>query len=1026
MPQTVTLDTGDADLTVSEHFMNVLKNFSVTVTKQDAETGAAQGEGALAGAVYGMYLDGELIDAYTTDENGAFTTKYYVCGDGWTVREITASEGYLLDDTVYPVGAEAKNYTLENNSISMTVREQIVKGYIEIVKVSADGTTGIETPENGAEFDVFLKAAGSYANADESVRDHLICDENGHAVTKALPYGIYTVHQTSGWESTEWVADFDVQVTENEKKYFFVINDAVKTAQLRVVKKDAESGEIIAAAGAGFMIWSDAQNGFVSQTVNAIDTFYADETGTLMLPQPLAYGSYSLHEVQAPIGYALHTEPIPFSVDGTEPVIEIVCSDMLQKGKIAVQKTGEIFSHVTEIGPAIMQGSDGTVRTAGNTVYYPEYAEHGLAGAKFAVIAAEDIVTADGTVHAHACDVVAEIVTDENGYAETGLLYLGKYSVQEIAAPEGYVLNPAPKVVELTYAGQDVLVRDTMQSEFVNERQKVQITLSKFMEEDEMFGVTGDYSSVEFGLFAAEEITAADGSAIPADGLLDSVCVDEDHTAVFSADIPFGRYYVQEIATDENYVQNGEKYLVNFEYAGQENAVVHIDCGQFENHLKRGSVHGKKTDPNGTALAGAMFGLFRSEETNFTADTAILTTMTDKNGAFAFESIPLGDYIVCEIAPPTGYIVSDEKYPVTVSEDAQTVEITIENKPISVNIRKQDLYGNELAGAEMRVVTADGFPVDAWTSDGSSHTISALPAGSYVLIENAAPTGYLVTTEIAFTVHPNGSVTVDVIEVSRDNQGNPTVIMKDDATKATISKQALTGDAELSDAVMQVIDKDGNVIEEWVSGDKPHDIIALLNAGETYTIHEAAAPNGYLVATDIVFTVAQDGSITVDGIAVDAQSEDGIPMIVMKDDATKVTISKRGLVTSAELPGATLSRDNFSKTPARAPGCKLKRRGRRNDSGRQSRPLCGVSARNTQGSQSRRNRTVRGRGCKFSDRVPKKHGVRRISWGLKANKNLRCGFIRRRSAKLNRNIAGIIVSQKANLLRRQFAFILAI
>ena len=198
-------------------FENVLKKWNLTVTKTDAETKSAQGDATLAGAVYGIYNDGKLIDKYTTDKNGSFTTSYYVCGDHWILKEIEPSESYLLDETEYHIGAEAKKYTLENNSISIGVTEDILKGKIAIIKHTDDGSTKIETPEKGAEFQVYLKSSGSYAKAKESERDTLVCDEYGFAETKDLPYGIYTVHQTKGWNGTEFIADFDVFVSENNK-----------------------------------------------------------------------------------------------------------------------------------------------------------------------------------------------------------------------------------------------------------------------------------------------------------------------------------------------------------------------------------------------------------------------------------------------------------------------------------------------------------------------------------------------------------------------------------------------------------------------------------------------------------------------------------------------------------------------------------------------------------------------------------------------------------------------------------------
>ena len=160
--QTVKVESGK---TATVTFKNVLKKWNLTVTKTDAETKSAQGDATLAGAVYGIYNNGKLVDKYTTDKNGSFKTSYYVCGDNWTLKEIEPSEGYLLDETEYHIGAEAKKYTIENNSISMGVTEDILKGKISIIKHTDDGSTKIETPEKCAEFQVYLKSSGSYAKA---------------------------------------------------------------------------------------------------------------------------------------------------------------------------------------------------------------------------------------------------------------------------------------------------------------------------------------------------------------------------------------------------------------------------------------------------------------------------------------------------------------------------------------------------------------------------------------------------------------------------------------------------------------------------------------------------------------------------------------------------------------------------------------------------------------------------------------------------------------------------------------------
>ena len=868
--QTATLT---ADATTTKTFKNILKKFTVEVKKQDSKTASAQGNGTLAGAVYGLYKDGELVDTYTTDENGYFKTKEYVCGN-YTVQEISPSEGYLLDETVYSVGAEAENYFIEHNPLSMTVTEDVIKGNIAMIKHSDDGSTQIETPEVGAEFEVYLKSSGSYANAVETERDYLTCDENGFAQTKDMPYGIYTVHQTKGWEGTEFIADFDVNISENGQTYRYFINNAKFESYIKIVKVDSETGKTIPYEGAGFEIYDS--NGqkismtFAYPTPTTIDTFYTNSEGYLITPEVLPYGEYSLIEVQAPYGYALDKTPVAFSVssenaekENSFTIVKVEKQNTAQKGKISVRKTGDIFTSVNMASSAYTDENGELV--VNPTTYTPVFADGDLSGAVFQVIAVEDIVTLDGTTRAYAGDVVSEITTDENGYGETEPLYLGKYEVREIKAPYGYVLNNEPKDVELTYAGQEFEVRDTVNTAFENEYQSVRISLSKVMESDELFGIYGKdcYTSIRFGLFAAEDITAADGSAIPADGLLSEVSLDEDMAAKFDVQIPFGRYYVKEISTDEHYVLNGEKYLVNFEYMGQDIQNVDIDCGQFVNLLKRGRIEGHKTDDKSEPLENAVFGLFTADCVKFSRDTAIMTAASDENGCFEFTDVPFGQYIVREIESPSGYILSDKEYAVSISEDGEVIEITTENKPITVEISKRDVYGNELVGAEMVLENADGEKVDKWTSDGTNHIVSKLGAGEYVLKEIAAPDGYIIATDIKFNVDVYGNVTVENVDSTAvSDNGYPLIVMVDDTTKVRISKRDITTGEELPGATLQIIDEDGNVVEEWVSTDEAHFIEGKLIAGKEYTLRETIAPDGYEIASEIKFTVNTDGSVT--------------------------------------------------------------------------------------------------------------------------------------------------------------------
>lgn len=689
--KTVNVESGK---TATVSFSNVLKKWNLTVTKTDAETKSAQGDATLAGAVYGIYNNGKLVDKYTTDKNGGFTTSNYVCGDKWTLKEIEPSEGYLLDETEYHIGAEAKKYTLENNSVSIGVTEDILKGKIAIIKHTDDGSTKIETPEKGAEFQVYLKSSGSYTKAKESERDNLICDEYGFAETKDLPYGTYTVHQTKGWNGTEFIADFDVFISENNKTYKYLINNASLESYVKIVKIDSETGKQIPYAGAGFQIYAPDGNKvtmkYTYPNVTEIDTFYTNSEGYLITPETLSYGKgYSVVEVQAPYGYVLDSTPIYFDITAEKiseengvAIVKTEKKNTPQKGTITVEKTGEIFSNVTAVGGGYTDENGNDI--ALTTIYQPEYSVSGLSGAVFEIYADEDITTPDGTVRVKEDTLVDTVITGTNGKATSNEFYLGKYRVVEKTAPYGFVLNKTVNHIELTYSGQNEKVTNTLTS-FTNDRQKVVIDLTKILEQDEKFniGSNDEILNVSFGLYADEDLKASNGTVIPENGLLEIITCNEKGKATFTTDLPIGSYYVKEISTDSHYILSEKKYPVVFEYAGQDTATVHIsvnDGKEIENEIIYGAIKGLKIDrETGENIAGALFGLFSIYEIKFTEETAILTSESNEEGIFTFENVPYGEYIVRELKPANGYLENEELYPVTISEDDEIIKITIEN-----------------------------------------------------------------------------------------------------------------------------------------------------------------------------------------------------------------------------------------------------------------------------------------------------------------------------------------------------------
>ena len=843
--QTVTVEGGNKTATVT--FSNVLKKFRVSVNKQDIEKTHPQGDAKLGGAIYGLYHGDTLVAQYTTQNDGTFTTDYFVCDTNWTLKEIQPSEGYLLDETVYPVGADPQLYTVEYNWTSNTVKEQVKKGKVSIIKHTDDGSTKIETPEKGAEFQLYLKSSGSFVNADPDERDTIICDEDGFASSKLLPYGVYTVHQTKGWDGREKITDFDVFIQSDNVTYKFLINNANFSSYLKVVKLDKETNKQIPYAGAAFEIY-DADGHRISMKytypqVTTIHTFYTNSEGYLITPEKLEYGDYKLVEVQAPYGYVLDSTPIAFSInqensstDTGVTVVKVKAKDIAQKGVIEITKTGEVFSSVN---------SSMNEKLNLNT-YMPIYEKGNLKDAVYEIYAAEDITTTDGTVRAEKGELVDTITTGDKGIAKSKELYLGKYTIIEKTAPLKFVLNKDKHNVELTYAGQNIKVTSTALSVY-NERQKVSVSLSKTMEQDEIYGIgnNNEIKSVQFGIFADEDVKAADGTIIPKDSLVTFANCDENGKITFDCDLPIGyKWYAKEIATDEHYILSNKHYQFNTNYAGQDTKVIKINVSgneKINNTLKRGKVEGIKINKDNDKLEGAIIGIFKVGATEFSEKNAIATTKTDKDGAFSFSNIPYGEWIVKEVVAPTGYVVDATQHHIHISDDGVVINIIMTDK--QVQISKTDITGEkEVVGAELTITDESGNVVDSWTSTDTVHYANGLVEGQkYTLTEKTAPLGYAVATSVEFVVSTD-KVTQQVTMVDK---------------QVLISKTDVTSGQELAGAELTITDERGNVIDSWTSTDTAHYANGLVE-GQKYTLTEKTAPYGYEVANSIVFVVTND------------------------------------------------------------------------------------------------------------------------------------------------------------------------
>ena len=509
----------------------------------------------------------------------------------------------------------------------------------------------------------------------------LDCNEDGYAKSRDLPYGVYTVHQTKGVEGSELMQDFDVYIAENGKTYKYLINNAPFKAYLKITKVDRETGKVVPYAGAGFEIY-DSSGKKVSQTFTypkktTISTYYTNAEGYLITPEKLDYGkNYTLVEVQAPYGYVLDSTPIKFNVtrenseiEDALTLIKVKRDNIAQKGIIEVTKSGEVFTSVENT----------------DNIYTPVYEVQNLKGAVYQVFAAEDIKTPDGTLRYQQGEQVDEITTGNDGIAKTKQIYLGKYTVIEKTAPDTFYNANQQYDVELVYAGQNIAVTSTALSVY-NERQKVITSLSKVMQTDETYklGMNDEILSVQFGIYAAEEVKAADGSTIPKDALVCLANCDKDGNITFDCDLPIGfKWYAKEIATDKHYIISDEQHFFDTEYAGQETAVIDIKLNDGEpisNDLIYGKVTGYKIDrETEKPIKDVVFGIFKGDETKYTEKTAITTATTDENGVFEFNNVPFGAWIIRELTPAENYLENTDLYHFDVERNEKVIEMNIVN-----------------------------------------------------------------------------------------------------------------------------------------------------------------------------------------------------------------------------------------------------------------------------------------------------------------------------------------------------------
>lgn len=903
-PETADKTYADYGKATKLGIVNKYKKATIVVNKKVENTSdnTAHGDTSVDGAVYRMYTDAACTNPVTTVydsngnakaasdytiKNGTLETDYIRTKDTVYIKEIKAPEGFFLDSTVHQIKVDGSQFDVEYKAKAVIENsyESEKKGFFEVYKMSSDGSTGPADFEEGAEFQIYLRSNGSYDKCKDDEHSTLTIDKKGSAKTaSALAYGTYVLHQTkTGAKDTEKIDDQIIEIGKditseglNYKTYTYLYNNKPFEAYLKVVKKDGDTDKTVLKANTKYQIYKVNKDGSETKVVQQysngnklvdIDTFVTDESGEIMTVKALKSGQYKIYEIDSASGLVIKDEFIDVTIGSDNPnytswtdsdgnshaLVTVNYVNKEAKGKLTLTKSGEVLKSFS---------SDASNPENNKFVFKTDY----LKGQKFTIYAAEDIVTqdnqgtnwfdkgekvatvttGDGAEFTKQCGSITTATVDKTTGAVTIYLPLGKYTVKEEETLYGYVI-PEKNTWDIEFkwndSKTDVVSNSTKDTDkegnlkIKNERAKADVEVSK----KDMTADLGVADTV-FNLYTKNDIYNADGEVLlKADELVTTVKTDKNGKTSLNTDLPL---------MSEGY-KNAE----------------------------------------------------------------------DKTG------LNSGDYYFVEDKISNSYYI--DKTPVDIHleyKDAKTVKIKAEakklNKATEVNLSKVKLTDNtELAGASLKVIDDKGNEIISWVS-GNADSIKItdkadelgyrnlratmvngnlvinglLQNAVYEMTETRPADGFATAESIRFKLtegNANGEVTTIATVIGNDGsesvQPENKVVMKDDTIKVDFSKTKITGSKELPGCKLEITDENGNVIEKWTSGKKPHIVEGKLVAGKTYKFTETRPADGYATAESIKFTVSDTGEVQ---------------KVRMKDDTIKVEILKTDKKNNKKLPDA--------------------------------------------------------------------------------------------------------------------------
>ncbi len=835
-----------------------------------------RGDGELTGAVFRVLAGAEIrdrqgnvlfkkgdtvVDALTTAGDDASAATGELWPGLYEIVEVSPPAGYEPSDAHFFV--DARSAASQSETAVVTYEglklNTIKQGVYAIVKFLGDNEIHddaglIETPEEGAEFELYLKKAGSYGNARAFERDYLVTNRYGYAKTKLLPYGLYVLKQVKGKAGHALKSPVEILIRGDEdvaNPPILTINNQAIRYRLKLIKTDAKTGKTVRLANTAFKLL-DSDGSVVTQTVSyptrrEIDTFYTDENGEVTLPETVTRGMYFIEEVHAPQGYLIRTERLGVFVGetgdapGEAYTLDIEIPNEPVMGRVMVEKKGLKFVRLAEQADAF-----------GNIVHQPVYEEGYLAGAVFELRAAGDIVGKDGTLWFHAGDVADTITTTEAGKDASKELPLGRYELVEVSAPEGYLLDGAPHEVELRYENDHTAVVETNVT-LSNDYLSAEITLEKEKEDLEII-MEGDHvrqalvnipgEGFVFGLFADEDMHVGDVTLL-ADTLVATGATDAAGKLAFVGNFPHGAYYVKELSAPDGWTLNPAKFAVTLEPEAQSGGMIRVSLPEpVHDGLIYTRVTLTKTDITGQkTLPGATI------EVKDEQGKVIYRETTDANGQLPQIPVAPGTYTFKETYAPDGYALNEAEMRFTVDADGNvTGDTTIRDDYTRFSLRKADENGKPLAGVMFGLKKADGLLLMTAKTDAKGMaTFEKVPFGTYTLVETQALLGYLkADTEIRLTV--DGTFV---------NPAEPIAAVVNERQKIRGLKVDTAGQA-LTGAEFSLINADtGEIVDRATSNEKGEFFLTGFGYGD-WIIRETVAPEGFNRVEDVLIHVDKD------------------------------------------------------------------------------------------------------------------------------------------------------------------------